>query len=213
MAEINGKPFMAYVIDHLFAFGINEIILCVGHLHPKVSEFFDNYRSSEINIKYSIENEPLGTGGAVNLAVHNYNIKENFLLLNGDSIFLFPINELIKKHFKEKSQLSLSLKLMEKPYRYGTVVLNENSRVIKFNEKQGIEKGLINCGVYCVEPNLFESFSIYSKFSFEKDVMENCVTEKRIFGEVFDGYFIDIGLPESYQEAKNNLQSELSKYL
>ncbi|MDC1067788.1 nucleotidyltransferase family protein [Candidatus Kapabacteria bacterium] len=212
MADINGKPFISYLIELLKVNSIKKIIFCVGYLHDTVLKYFNEIDIEGIDILFSIEDEPLGTGGAIKLAINNFKIKSDVLVLNGDSIFLFNIKDLIKNHFNLKSKLTLSLKQMQNPYRYGTIELSNKNEIIKFNEKQDIKSGLINCGVYCLNPVIFDKVNT-NIFSFEKDIMETRVDSDEFYGIEYNGYFIDIGLPESYQVAQDKLQTELSKYL
>ena len=204
LADINGKPFLALLIDYLIKYEIKEIILATGYLSNQIEDYFRNY-SDEIEIKFSIEEELLGTGGAINLAVKNFKLKEDFLLLNGDSILTLDIKDFISRHFRNKSRLSIALKKMEKPYRYGTVELN-NNMVIKFKEKDKIESGLINTGVYLINPSIFKN-ELPIKFSFEQEILEK---ENNIHGFIYDDYFVDIGIPEDYQKAKKELVNYLN---
>jgi D-glycero-alpha-D-manno-heptose 1-phosphate guanylyltransferase len=168
-----------------------------------------NYKN--LDIDFSIENEPLGTGGAVKLAIDNFKIKDNFILLNGDSIYLTNLEKLTNFHLENKSDLTLSLKNIKNPDRYGTVELDLDQRITNFKEKKSIAQGLINCGVYAINPIIFDPLNKEEKFSFEKDVMESFVKTSKYYGFVDNSYFIDIGLPESYDKAQNELSFEFSK--
>src|SRR3989344_9142075 len=83
MADVNGRPFLEYVINHLKKFGVKEIILATGHMHEKIESYFGDGSKFGVKIKYSVETQPLGTGGAVRLA--RLLIGERFLLVNGDT--------------------------------------------------------------------------------------------------------------------------------
>jgi D-glycero-alpha-D-manno-heptose 1-phosphate guanylyltransferase len=210
MAIIDGQPFIKYLIDFVKTTNINEIILCVGHLSKTVTNYFSN-NDFGIKISFSYEKEPLGTGGAIKEAIKNFNIKNDFLMMNGDSLYLFDLNKFIIDHTEHNSIISLSLKEELKPYRYGSVEL-DSKRIIKFNEKREIEKGLINCGVYVVKPSVFNDIDLI-KFSFEKEILEKYTKDYLINGFIYDGYFIDIGLPESYNQAQKEIKLELNKYI
>lgn len=210
MAEVAGKPFLAYLIDQLQFYKIQMIIICAGYKHPKILDYVrKNYKN--LDIDFSIENEPLGTGGAVKLAIENFKIKDNFILLNGDSIYLTNLEKLTNFHLENKSDLTLSLKKIKNPDRYGTVELNLDQRITNFKEKQSMAQGLVNCGVYAIDPRIFKPLETEEKFSFEKDVMESFVKTSKYYGFVDNSYFIDIGLPESYDKAQNELPLEFSK--
>lgn len=201
LADINGKPFLAHLIDYLIKYKFKKIILASGYLSDKIEKYFSDY-SKDVEILFSVEKERLGTGGAVKLAIQNYDLKNDFLLLNGDSILSLDINNFINNH--KSNNLSIALKKMIKPHRYGTVKLNNNF-IEEFKEKQEIDEGIINTGIYAINPKIISNISA-DKFSFEKEILEKI---ENIYGYVYDDYFVDIGIPEDYEKA----EKELLKYL
>ncbi len=194
LMPINNKVFLDYLIDNLRKHNINDIYLCISYNFEKFTYYYKNN-----DLKFIIEDNPLGTGGAIKLAFQEVNQK-NILVLNGDTFFDINFNDFIKNHFKSKADISLATKKMEKPYRYGTVDVNGN-RVLKFNEKKEIDKGIINCGIYILNSNINKFFPKEDKFSFEKDILEKHTSELNIVQQLSDGYFIDIGIPEDYVRA------------
>lgn len=195
MAPINGKPFLHYIFKELQQQNIKEVVLSVGHLNEVIQDFFsDNYLG--IHIQYAIENEPLGTGGGIK---HAFNFVEtDAFVLNGDTFFDIQLSK-IKN---EEKDITIALKPMFNFDRYGTVELDNENRIIAFNEKKYCENGLINGGVYYFKKSLFDKIKTDSKFSFEKDILESHTNDLQIHGKIFDNYFIDIGIPEDYEKAK-----------
>ena len=195
MAPINGKPFLHYIFRELQHQKIKEVVLSVGYLKDVIQDFFaDNYLG--ISIQYAIENEPLGTGGGIK---HAFSFVENdAYILNGDTFFDIKLSSLKN----ENSDISLALKPMFNFDRYGTVELNEEDRIISFNEKKQCDQGLINGGIYYFKKSLFDKIKTENKFSFEKDILEKHLLDLKIQGKIFDNYFIDIGIPEDYEKAK-----------
>ncbi len=202
MAPVNGKPFLHYIFKYLIRQGISEAVLSVGYKHELVKEFFgEEYLG--VKIHYSVEEEPLGTGGGIKKAFELVN--DFAFVLNGDTFFDADLNVLSDFYFDSKSDITLSLKRLQNFDRYGTVQLDAGNRVTKFAEKQFLPEGLINGGVYFFSKELFEKIETPEKFSFEKDVLEKYTHELKFSGKVFDGYFIDIGIPEDYAKAQHEL--------
>ena len=202
MAPVAGKPFLEHIFNYLLKQGVQTAVLSVGYKYEVIDEFFgDNYKG--LSIKYAVEEEPLGTGGGIMNALSLCET-ENVLLLNGDSFFNIDIKKLYQFHNETKSVITLSLKEMVNVDRYGTLVL-ENQQVVRFSEKQFIERGLINGGVYLLKKSAIEKLSLPKKFSFEQDLLEKYILELHFYGLVFEDYFIDIGIPEDYQRAQTEL--------
>lgn len=195
MAPINGKPFLEFIFEYLKRQGIKEVILAVSYKYEIIKAYFkDEFLG--IKIKYSIEKEPLGTGGAIKQAL-NLVEKEAFVL-NGDTFFDIDL-------FKLKlcdSKICLALKTMKDFDRYGAVELDGNF-IKSFKEKDFVKQGFINGGVYLLVKDIFKSFSLESKFSFEEFLQENFKALKTRV-EIFEDYFIDIGIPEDYKRFNND---------
>ena len=190
MAPINDKPFLEFIFEYLKKQGVKEIILAVSYKYEVIQEYFkDEFLG--IKIKYSIEKEFLGTGGAIKEALKF--IKNEVYVLNGDTFFYIDLSKLKLNG----SKICLALKQMNDFDRYGTVNVNEQGFVISFEEKIFKKQGLINGGIYLLKKDLFDDFSLMDKFSFEEFLQEN-YEKLKARAEIFDDYFIDIGVPEDY---------------
>ncbi len=200
MAPVAEKPFLYYVISSLQKQGVEKFIFSIGYLSDIIEKFLaDNY--PQLDCQLSIEEDPLGTGGAIYAACKKASA-ENVLALNGDTLFDANINGLLNFHVQHKAECSLALKPMKEFDRYGVVELGENNKVVSFKEKKYYSKGLINGGVYAINKNAFLSKIFPEKFSFEKDYLEALVNEQQFFGFEQDAYFIDIGIPEDFERAQ-----------
>lgn len=136
MAPINQKPFLEYILDDLKRKGISKIVLAVGYKREIIKNHFkEEYKG--IKIKYSEENLPLGTGGAIKKAL-SYCETDDIFILNGDTFFDVDFIKMKRKHQKNHNDLTIAIKEMEKIDRYGTVIV-KNEQIIKFEEKN-IEK-------------------------------------------------------------------------
>ena len=204
MADINGKPFLQHLLDYLIKQGINKCILSVGYKWETISDYFGNsYRS--IELIYCIEDAPLGTGGAIMKAVKSVE-DTSFFVFNGDTFFAIDLEKFYLEHHKSRLMLSIALKSMSDFDRYGVVVTDNAGVISSFEEKKYYSHGNINGGIYLLDRKLFEILLLPEKFSFEKDLMELYCSKQKFLGVAFNDYFVDIGIPEDYERAKNELE-------
>jgi len=209
MAPVAGKPFLHYLTDYLIHQGINHFIFSVGYKHEIIEEYFHkNY--AHLKYQISLENEPLGTGGAIQLACKKTSGK-NVLICNGDTLYNIDVRKLSGFHKENEAECTLCLKPMKDFDRYGVVDLNEDHSVKSFREKKYYKNGLINGGVYSLNVNAFLKEEFPERFSFEKDYLEKKINSKqenlKIYGLIQDEYFIDIGIPEDYKKAEKEFKS------
>lgn len=204
MAPVAGRPFLFYVINYLRSQGIEKFIFSLGYKHEIIEEYLKD-QFSTLQYDYSIEEEPLGTGGAIQLACRMA-AEKNVLIANGDTLFKINGKELFSFHIEHKADCTLALKPMRQFDRYGVVELNENAAVKDFKEKQFYETGLINGGIYVLNVENFLAKKFPAKFSFEKDFLEQYYQQGKIAGIVQDNYFIDIGIPEDYERVQKELK-------
>lgn len=200
MAPVQGKPFLEYLLRSLEQSGIvSKCILSVGYLSNQIkSHFGKNFGS--IPVEYSIEDSPLGTGGAVLKAARMMSENE-FILMNGDTFFPVDLKSLMAVHHEKKADVSIALKKMYDFNRYGTVICRDG-QIIHFEEKKSVPDGLINGGVYVFRRDALVKHDLPDVFSLEKDFLEINTADMRFVGVECDEYFIDIGIPEDYQRAQ-----------
>jgi D-glycero-alpha-D-manno-heptose 1-phosphate guanylyltransferase len=127
------------------------------------------------------------------------------MVINGDTIFFIDFNKLLKTHLKNDALITLSLKNLANFDRYGTVEIDQNLKIAGFNEKRKCVQGLINGGVYMINKEKFEQLNLPEKFSLEKEVLENKEMIGQLYAEVYEDYFIDIGIPEDFLKANIDL--------
>ncbi|MGZ5287216.1 MAG: nucleotidyltransferase family protein, partial [Flavisolibacter sp.] len=206
MAPVAGQPFLSYVINYLRMQGIQQFIFSLGY---RAEVIMDYLKSAYPLLQYKcvIENEPLGTGGAISLALKQA-ASSQVLVVNGDTFFEVDLEGLFAFHISNQAACTLALKPMKQFDRYGLVELDENSQVISFKEKQYYAEGFINGGVYLVKKEAFLKDAFPEKFSFENDYLEKQAGKKVLFGRVDEGYFIDIGIPEDFQRAGRDFQKK-----
>jgi len=201
MAPINGTPFLSFLFKKLIAAGIEHVVLSTGYLHEKIESYFgDSFES--LRISYSREEEPLGTGGAIFLAM-NKTETDNVYVLNGDTLFDIDFRTLGKLHAIHDAFLSVALREEEDVSRYGSVLINKAGKITAFTEKNESQgKGLINGGIYVLNKKQFLRLEMPAKFSFEKEVLEKLYKNTSFYGLVCQAYFIDIGVPDDFRRAQ-----------
>lgn len=206
MAPIGNIPFLAYLLSYLNESGVRHAILAVGYKYEVIEAYFGNTYKN-IKLTYAVEHEPMGTGGGIANAL-KYTTHQNVFLLNGDTFFDVDLKELSQFHTNNNADLSLSLKALNNFDRYGTVEIDD-TLVISFKEKQAVAKGFINGGVYVINNKLFQQKHLGDKFSFEQDIMEKAIGQFVICAKKYDGYFIDIGIPDDYKRANDDLPQRI----
>ncbi len=205
MAVVNGRPFLEYVLDYLEANGFTNIVLSVGYKYEVIHDHF-KHRYKSINLDYVVEEEPLGTGGAIQLSFAN--IRGNScVVLNGDTMFRVDLDKVINFHLSNDSAFTIVLREVENIERYGTVEINSDSRITSFSEKgKRLGTGKINGGIYVIDKKFFEIMNFPGKFSIEKDGFEKLYKNYPFYGILSKEYFIDIGVPEDFKRAQDEFE-------
>lgn len=206
MAPVSGQPFLSYIFEKLNRHGCKHVILAVGYKRDAIQNYFGN-QYKNLSLEYSVEEEPLLTGGALKQAFQQAR-ETTVLVLNGDTFFDVDISKMIKFHHQQHSDVTLAVKELHDFTRYGTVLFDDTSRITHFVEKRACHKGYINGGVYVMNRTLFDDFAI-DKFMIEKDFLEKYVNDKKFYAFPSDGYFIDIGIPEDYERANEEFTKKV----
>jgi len=206
MAPINNIPFLNYVFDYLKFYQIEHVVLSTGYLAEKILDYYKE-EFNGIKISYTKEETPLGTGGGIRLAMTKCTTTD-VLVLNGDSFFDVDINIHYSNHVLKQANCTLALRKVDNAARYGTIQLGDLNAIDAFKEKDSVEReGLINGGVYILNREIYLSKTeVNSAFSIEKDFYEKRIKELTIFGFEYNGYFIDIGIPEDYKKAQDEFK-------
>lgn len=203
MAPLGEHPFLYYLLQYLHKQGITHAVLSLGYLSEQVISWC-NSMDLPLRISFTVEPEPLGTGGGIIHALPALEGKEVFIV-NGDTYFDVDFAAFYQFHQAHQSPLSLALKPMTQFDRYGSITLDASQRINAFHEKQFCASGLINGGIYLTTTDFLTSLSLPEKFSFEQKVLEPGAAAGSLYGFVSDTYFIDIGIPEDYEAAKQRL--------
>lgn len=201
LAPVGGRPYLAHLLHALSQYGIREVVLLVGHRADMVWESLGDCCEG-VRLRYSIEASPLGTGGAVRLALPLLH-SSDVLLLNGDSFAEVDLPAFQDEHSNRSSDASLVLARVPDAGRFGSVRLDGRGRVVRFAEKTESGEGWINAGVYLLSRRLIAEIPRERPISLERDLIPEWVRTGILFGFRTPGRFIDIGTPESYACAED----------
>ena len=200
LAEIRGRPFLAYLLDQLAAAGVRNVVLCTGYLGEQVQAVFgDSY--GDLRLAYSQESAALGTAGALRLALPLLK-SDVVLVMNGDSYCQADLGAFWIWHCERGAAATLLLTKVPDTTRYGQVQVENNGQVRSFVEKgKASGPGWINAGIYLLRRDLLQTIPIRRAVSIEREMFPAWVGQG-LYGYPSEGQFIDIGTPESYALAE-----------
>ncbi len=204
LASIAGRPFLEYQLRYLRSQGIDRVVMCVGYRYQAVIDHFGD-RFDGIEIEYSIEKTPLGTGGALCQALKQFPLDEDALCVNGDSLFAADVAAMRRFHREQKASMTLSVLYLEDNTRYGSVNMDGQQRVTGFVEKSGQGgAGFINTGVYLLAPEFARMCRQHDEgtVSLEREIFPMLAQGGSCYAFAQQQPFIDIGIPLDYQRAQ-----------
>jgi mannose-1-phosphate guanylyltransferase len=194
------RPFIAFMLDWLRRHGVDEVVLSCGHgrLADGVRGVLGDGSSSGVRVRYVVEPQPLGTGGALKFAEDL--LEDRFLMLNGDVLTDIDLTAQLAQHERTGARGTLALTPVEDPSNYGLVRTSQDFAVTGFVEKPAadqIDTNRISAGAYVLERSVLELLEPGRPASIERDVFPRLVGAG-LYGYLADGYWLDIGTPERY---------------
>ena len=204
MLRIAGdKPFLDYLIEMIERHGYEDILLLGGYLGEVLEAAYDGRRIGRATIRVLREKAPLGTAGALTIARET--LDPRFLMMNGDAFFDINLRALEQAALEGGAMATLALRSVGDAARYGRVI-EEQGKVVAFLEKDPSRPGpgIINGGIYVLKREILDLVSALP-CSLEQDVFPALVERGQIRGKAFDGYFLDIGLPETLEQGHREL--------
>ncbi len=201
LAEVNQKPFLTYLLEQLHRAGFRKTVLCTGYLGEHIEKNFGS-RYKHLALFYSQETRPLGTAGALRLALPLVQTK-SAIILNGDSFCGASLDKFYFHYQKRKVSAAIILAHVSDARRFGKVFVDAQGRVLHFLEKDKKEgSGWINAGIYLVKKELLRSIPSGGPVSLEKQLFPQWI-QQGIYGHQSRARFMDIGTAESYNCADN----------
>lgn len=211
LAEVLERPFLTFLLEQLVSVGVKDVVLCTGYMGEKVyKELGEEYKS--MRLLYSQEHKPLGTGGALRLALSLFK-SDYVLVMNGDSFVNANLTTFLDWFFNKKHQAAILLTKVTDTDRYGSVTIDREEKITAFNEKgTNLDTGLINAGIYILKKSIIASIPTGRSYSLEHELFPT-LAGRKLFGFCCNGAFVDIGIPESYSRAKYILKDKLEHIL
>ena len=208
MIPIEGKPILEYQIETLKNQGYTDIILIVGHMGNVIQEYFGDGAEFGVQISYIIEEQPLGTAGALYFLKDE--IKDDFLLLNGDIIFDVNIQKFLEYHCKQGTVATILTHPNSHPYDSGIIIADEKKRVINWLHKEDERlwyKNRVNAGLHMLSPRIFDLFTEVKKCDLDRDILKPLIKDREL--SVYDSpeYIKDMGTPDRYYAVIEDIKS------
>jgi mannose-1-phosphate guanylyltransferase len=205
MLPLVDRPLLAYTFEHLARHGVERAIVSCGYLPDQIEASF-GVEHDGMTLEYAVEDEPLGTGGAIGFAGRE--LESSFFALNGDSLREADLGEMVAFHRSTGAKATILLTPVADPSRYGLVRTAADGRVETFLEKprpEEIDTDLINAGLYVLEPEVLELVPLGRAVSIEREVFPRLAEEGSVYGIALPGYWLDVGTPDSYLQAHRDV--------
>ncbi len=203
LLPIKGRPIIEHAIDNFRKHNITEIILSIGYMADKIQDYFGDGSKFGVNISYCVEDQPLGTGGAIKKA--SQGITDTFIAINGDNLCDFDWTATIKNHKNNKAKITLSLFPVEDVTQFGIAEL-DGERILNFIEKPTTEEApsnLNNAGGYVMEPEVLDILP-EGVSSIERDCFEKLAKLGEVYSVKHEGQWFPTDTIEKYTHADNN---------
>ena len=209
LANVGERSFLTYLFDQLVAVGTRDVVLCTGYLGDQIPMIFGESYGT-LRLSYSRESTPLGTAGALRLALPLFN-SNPVLVMNGDSYCDANLKEFWFWHGRRQAAATLFLTKVLDSERFGQVQVDQDGLVTDFKEKgSGGGLGWISSGICLLSRDLLAEIPADRAVSLEREVFPNWIG-RRLYGFQREARFIDIGTPEAYGSAQSFFATGLGK--
>jgi len=206
LATVAGRPFLESLFDQLKQAGVGRVVLALGHLADAVLEYLKAHPRTDMEIEPVVEPEPQGTAGAIRFARDRV-LSDPVLVMNGDTFLDADLGDFLRAHEDSGAHASLLTMEVEDVGRYGALIVDGESRIIRFREKGDADgPGLINGGVYLFSASFMDAIAEGDAVSLERDILEQCPAGT-LRAHIHRGAFVDIGTPESLDAAQKIIEA------
>jgi len=207
MVPILNKPFLEHLLGYLKGHGITDIILAMSYLPQGIKSYFGDGARLGVSLSYLVEEEPMGTAGAVKNA-EGY-LDESFLMLNGDVFTDLDITAMIDFHRRRKAVATIAVTPVDDPTAYGLIETNADGRITRFLEKptrEEVTTNTINAGIYVLEPDILAKIPPGKKVSIERETFQQLLAgQEAMYAYSSTAYWLDMGTPEKYLRLNHDL--------
>ena len=207
MLTVAGIPVTEHQILMAKKAGVTQIVLATSYLSEVFTPYFGDGSRWGISIKYAVEKEPLGTGGAIRNAAQLLDSEESVVILNGDVLSSHDLSEQIRQHEAHDADVTLHLTQVEDARAFGCVPTDHEGRVTAFLEKMDNPvTNQINAGCYVFNPRVISSIPLNTVVSVERETFPHLVSNgAKIYGYLENAYWLDIGTPKALLKASTDI--------
>lgn len=207
MVPLLNRPMMEHILRNLKGAGITEVVVLLYHMPDVIRNHFGDGADLGMKLHYVLPDDDYGTAGAVKKA--EAHIDGTFMIMSGDLVCDFDLSRIISFHHEKKTPVTITLTSVPNPLEFGVVITDNDSRILRFLEKPGwgeVFSDTINTGIYVLEPEVFNLIPAGRNFDFSKDLFPIYMRERiPIYGCKTEGYWRDVGNPDSYREAVRDI--------
>lgn len=200
LVPVGEKPVLAILVEQLRRQGITDLTFCVSHMAELIMAYFGDGSSFGVKIRYSMEEKPLGTIGPLTLID---DLPEHFLLMNGDLLTNLDFSQLIDYHMEANSMVTVGTYCRKVNIDFGVMKL-DGSRITGFSEKPRYSYN-VSMGIYVFNRDVLDYVPKDRPFGFDQLMLKLIDEHKQISAYPFDGYWLDIGRPEDFEKANQDI--------
>ncbi len=208
MLPVVHRPMIARLADRLAAAGATDLVLALGFRPEPFAEAFPGDRYGRVRVHYAVEPEPLDTAGAIAFAARSADVRDTFIVANGDVVTDLDVSALVDEHRRLGVRATIHLTPVADPSAFGVVECGDDDMVRRFVEKPApgeSDSRLINAGTYVLEPSVLDLVPSGARMSVERDVFPRLAAEGHLAAMATDDYWLDAGRPELYLQANLDL--------
>lgn len=209
LMPIGDMPILEVILRQMKLSGFTDVVLTVGHLSELLRAFFQDGSRFGLNISYSYEDSPLGTAGPIAFVP---DLKETFLVMNGDVLSTLQLNELIRFHKEEGAIATIATHTRKVKIDLGVIQWNGGARIAGYIEKPSYDYS-VSMGIYVFEPSVLAYIPKGQYYDFPDLVKALIANGERVAGYRFDGYWQDLGRPDDYESAAQDFDKMRSQFL
>jgi NDP-sugar pyrophosphorylase family protein len=209
LMPIGNMPILEVLLRQMKLAGFDEVILTVGHLAELLEAFFKDGSRFGIHIKYSIEDNPLGTAGPLALVE---NLTDTFLVCNGDILTTLDLRNLVKFHKAQGGIATIAMHQRQVKVNLGVIQMGDGNEIIGYVEKPSMDY-MVSMGIYMFEPRILKYIEPNHYLDFPDLILRVLAANEKVHGYPFDGYWQDLGNPEDYQLAQQDFTEMQAQFL
>ena len=208
LLPIVGEPMLARVVRLLAQHGVDRCVVTLQHQASVILKYFSADNIEGVGLRFLTEPRPLGTAGSVRYA-QTWLGDDDILVISGDCLTDIDLSELHRRHTAVDADLTIALAHRSDPRSYGVVSIDETGRVLSMVEKPSwgeVADDTVNTGVYIVSPRVLDSIPVDEPSDWATDVIPALLARKaRVYGQVMEGYWEDVGTFASYSRAQRDV--------